>query len=873
MMDLGAGVDLWPSRQQPQQQPQPQQPQQQQQPQPQQPQQQQQSELPFICTDCDVRFSSYRLLSFHIETHTLDTTATTTTPITPITTVTVEKRLEDDHSLTSDMEMHTLGTATTHSLDTTTTTELEGGLNEGKGVEAAGSLNCEMCGIPFLNISALAAHIAQQHLFTQTAMCGVQFQDPVNNFAKFCQGMEQQWKTLTTNILSPQKKNDMDVFHPLKGKDLHALRPLKHSGILVEEKGSNILSPHKENVLNILTQSKKQKENTVERKSKPVTIISPKAVESYTLIKTKPVNICQDCGKCFAQQHLLQRHRLKHTISKKLSGGFLSKEMESGVSKVAPIEESKGYISEVSNSANISSSSHTTKNTNNNNNEVLNLPSLKHNQKRGRPRKDSLSSKVARMVENTGSNDNNNSNNNDIITSNNNNNINSNNNYNINSDNNVNTSNNNNRNNINSEINNNSNITTTTNNNRGNDTKLNNDNNCIQNISSNSITADSNNNSQVLKSPLITHCKKRGRPRKNAVAFHLANPKYSCVICNRSFGLKRNLTIHICKKARKELPEAAPLMREKKTVQAPSQYSFRRDVKQPERHGAFTGEVYLDSLFDADEEKLDREPERELDVELSEAAQEDVPESSVVKETTVKKTASSTSPAAVDGLASKDESVITGCETPPLFTYSVNLNVMGRCCSFDYINGPEGVETVLANAGFNINPKVYVVPLKVKVLEKEDEAGPEKGEEEKQKKDEQPCVTEVISAKQIKKEVNNERPECSQCDRSFTCRPHLLRHIREVHIGIRRAICPFCKYAFSRDHDLKRHLQLNICKNGGVQQQKQRHQRQQQRQQQQQQRIRNVSVAMDIHICKGCRISFKSGDYLSSHRCSGDGCL
>ena len=251
------------------------------------------------------------------------------------------------------------------------------------------------------------------------------------------------------------------------------------------------------------------------------------------------------------------------------------------------------------------------------------------------------------------------------------------------------------------------------------------------------------------------------------------------------------------------------------------------------------------------------------DVELSEATKEDVTESTVVKETTVKETASSTSPA-------------------PLQSYSVNLSVMGRYCSFDYINGPEGVRTVLANAGFNINPKVYVVPLKVKIVEKNfaSHVGPEKDGEEEKEKDEQPYTKEVISAKQINKEVNSERPVCTRCGNSFRGRSQLLRHIREVHVGVQRVVCPFCKHGFKRPHDLKRHVELGVCTRGQQQQQQHRQQRQhgqqqkqQEGQQQQRQQYRNlVSVAMDKYVCKDCRVSFKSADYLSYHRCSTDGC-
>ncbi|ORE23076.1 hypothetical protein BCV71DRAFT_169030, partial [Rhizopus microsporus] len=55
----------------------------------------------------------------------------------------------------------------------------------------------------------------------------------------------------------------------------------------------------------------------------------------------------------------------------------------------------------------------------------------------------------------------------------------------------------------------------------------------------------------------------------------------------------------------------------------------------------------------------------------------------------------------------------------------------------------------------------------------------------------------------------NRRYKCTRCPRAFTRKHDLERHIR-VHTGDKPYHCPCCKKCFARSDALKRHIQVEI---------------------------------------------------------------
>ncbi|CAO3701183.1 hypothetical protein G6F70_000320 [Rhizopus microsporus] len=85
-------------------------------------------------------------------------------------------------------------------------------------------------------------------------------------------------------------------------------------------------------------------------------------------------------------------------------------------------------------------------------------------------------------------------------------------------------------------------------------------------------------------------------------------------------------------------------------------------------------------------------------------------------------------------------------------------------------------------------------------------------------------------------DMSNRRYKCTRCPRAFTRKHDLERHIR-VHTGDKPYHCPCCKKCFARSDALKRHIQVEIrCRTSEeviAFRQTSRRRRQQQQQQQQ----------------------------------------
>ncbi|CEG79318.1 Putative Potential zinc finger protein [Rhizopus microsporus] len=86
-----------------------------------------------------------------------------------------------------------------------------------------------------------------------------------------------------------------------------------------------------------------------------------------------------------------------------------------------------------------------------------------------------------------------------------------------------------------------------------------------------------------------------------------------------------------------------------------------------------------------------------------------------------------------------------------------------------------------------------------------------------------PCLQDHSPEQQVKKEpkqvaklvekkpvdMSNRRYKCTRCPRAFTRKHDLERHIR-VHTGDKPYHCPCCKKCFARSDALKRHIQVEI---------------------------------------------------------------
>ena len=55
--------------------------------------------------------------------------------------------------------------------------------------------------------------------------------------------------------------------------------------------------------------------------------------------------------------------------------------------------------------------------------------------------------------------------------------------------------------------------------------------------------------------------------------------------------------------------------------------------------------------------------------------------------------------------------------------------------------------------------------------------------------------------------LKNVKHVCNQCDKSFTTRNYLKKHIKIIHDGIKKWKCEYCPKAFSERNNLRRHVE------------------------------------------------------------------
>ena len=71
----------------------------------------------------------------------------------------------------------------------------------------------------------------------------------------------------------------------------------------------------------------------------------------------------------------------------------------------------------------------------------------------------------------------------------------------------------------------------------------------------------------------------------------------------------------------------------------------------------------------------------------------------------------------------------------------------------------------------------------------------------------------IIDPVNIKKETLQDTKICDICDKRFTQKYTLKRHVDNVHRKLKESTCGPCKLQFSRKHSLKRHLKLTKTHN------------------------------------------------------------
>ena|SRR6266404_2693086 len=64
--------------------------------------------------------------------------------------------------------------------------------------------------------------------------------------------------------------------------------------------------------------------------------------------------------------------------------------------------------------------------------------------------------------------------------------------------------------------------------------------------------------------------------------------------------------------------------------------------------------------------------------------------------------------------------------------------------------------------------------------------------------------TDISDKKEAKKKINRPWP-CDLCDKAFTIKPHLKRHVENVHQALKPYYCCECHKTYSQDANLRRH--------------------------------------------------------------------